>query len=310
MTLDQNLLYDVLVVGGGPAGLSAALYAKRKGLNVGIISEKTGGQIIDTSVVENYLGYASISGVELAEKFQSHVSSLNVPIANDSVKSLKLEDTIKELTLGDDSTYRTKSLIIATGSKPRKLNVEGEEEFSGRGVAYCAICDGPLFADLDVIVAGGGNSAVESVLDLSKIASSVTLVHRSQLRADQVLIDEMEKLENVQVKLNTQIQKISGKGLMNKIEVLDKDKDESYEIAGNGLFIEIGYNPNTSLFEGILDLNDRKEIIIDSHGKTNIDGVYAAGDVTDMPYKQIIMAAGEGAKCALAVNDYLNTLNI
>lgn len=309
-TLDENLLYDVLIIGGGPAGLNAALYAKRKGLEVGLISERTGGQIIDTSTVENYLGYDSITGVELAEAFKKHVDSLEVPTVNKAVTKLKLEDTIKEITLEDDRVYKSKSIILATGSKPRKLNVEGESKYAGRGVTYCAICDGPLFMDQDVIVAGGGNSAVEAVLDLSKIVNSVTLVHRSQLRADQVLIDAMAKLDNVEVKLNTQILSVSGEMLMNKIAVMDKEKNETYTIKAGGLFVEIGYLPNTSLFEGVLEMNHKGEIIVDPYGKTNVDGVFAAGDVTEMPYKQIIMAAGEGAKCALAVNDYLKTLTI
>ena len=309
-SLDKDLLYDVLIIGGGPAGLNAALYAKRKGLDVGLISERSGGQIMDTSTVENYLGYTSISGIELAEEFKKHVDSLEVPTENKAVTSLNLEDTIKEVSLEDNSVYRAKSIIIATGSKPRKLGVEGEKDYSGRGVTYCAICDGPLFMDQDVIVAGGGNSAVEAVIDLAKIANSVTLVHRSQLRADKVLIDEMEKLNNVEVKLETQIVKISGEMLMNKVDVIDKKKDESYKIKAGGLFVEIGYIPNTSLFEDLVELNDKSEIIVDKHGRTNIAGVFAAGDVTEMPYKQIVMAAGEGAKCALAVNDYLKTLKV
>lgn len=307
-SLDKDLLYDILVIGGGPAGLNAALYAKRKGLDVGIISERTGGQLIDTSTIENYLGYESISGVELAEEFKKHVDSLKVPMANQAVKAVNLKNSTKEITLEDDSVYKTKSVIIATGSKPRKLNIEGESKYTGRGVTYCAICDGPLFMEQDVIVAGGGNSAVESVLDLAKIANTVTLVHRSQLRADKVLVDEMKKLDNVEVKLNTQILSVSGEMLMNKVEVLDKDNNEPYEIIAGGIFIEIGYLPNTSLFKDILKLNDKGEIVVDKYGRTSVDGVYAAGDVTDIPYKQIVMAAGEGAKCALAINDYLKTL--
>ena len=308
-SLDKDIIYDVLIIGGGPAGLNAALYAKRKGLETGLISENTGGQIMDTSTVENYLGYTSISGVELAEEFKAHLDSLMVPTANIAVKNLKLDNTIKEVTLDDDSLYKSKSIIIATGSKPRKLKVEGEDKYSGRGVTYCAICDGPLFMEEDVVVAGGGNSAVEAALDLAKIANSVTIVHRSQFRADQVLIDEMNKTDNIEVKLNTQILKISGEALLDKIEVLDKGTDEAYEIPAAGLFVEIGHLPNTALFKDLLDLNDKGEIIVDKYGRTNIKGVFAAGDVTETPYKQIIMAAGDGAKCALGVNDYLKTLS-
>lgn len=308
--LDKNIIYDILIIGGGPAGINAAIYGKRKGLEIGIISERTGGLLLDTDSIENYLGFTSTTGVELAEEFKAHLDSLETPTANKAVKSVKLDANIKELTLEDDNVYKTKSVIIATGRRPRKLNVEGEDKYAGRGVTYCAICDGPLFIEQDVVIAGGGNSAVEAVLDLSKIVNSVTLVHRSQFRADKVLLDQMEKLDNVNVKLNTQILNISGEALMEKIEVLDKGNNETYDIKARGLFIEIGYLPNTSLFEDMLDFNEKGEIIVDKYGRTNIEGVFAAGDVTEIPYKQIIMAAGEGAKCALAANDYLNTLNI
>lgn len=309
--LDSNTLYDVLIVGGGPAGLNAALYSKRKGANVGIITKDIGGQVVDTSVVENYLGYSSISGEGLMKKFEEHVNSLDVPISEYStVEALKVSDdsSLKEVVLSNGTSYKAKSLILATGSKPRKLNVPGEEEFLGKGVAYCAICDGPLFADLEVIVAGGGNSAIEAAIDLSKIASKVTVVHRSQLRADKILIDQIGKLENVEIKLNTQIQEILGEKIMTGIKVLDKSTDSSYTIPANGIFVEIGYLPNNDPFKDIIKLNERGEIIVNKYGETNIKGIFAAGDSTDTPYKQIIMSAADGAKCALSANEYLNTL--
>ena len=311
LELDKSTLYDVLIIGGGPAGLNAALYSKRKGANVGIIAKDIGGQVIDTSSVENYLGYKSLSGVDLMKKFEEHVNGLNVPIAEyDTVESLRIsEDSlVKEIILSDGTSYKSKSIIIATGSKPRRLNVTGEIEFSGKGVAYCAICDGPLFTDEEVIVAGGGNSAVEAAIDLSKIASKVTIVHRSKLRADQILIDQIERIENVEIKLETQIQEIVGEKLMTGIKVQDKSNDNVYIIPASGIFVEVGYLPNSNPFKDILTLNNRGEIIVDKYGQTSIKGIYAAGDVTDTPYKQIIMSAADGAKCALAANDYLNTL--
>lgn len=311
LKLDKSTLYDVLIIGGGPAGLNAALYSKRKGANVGIIAKDIGGQVIDTSSVENYLGYSSLSGVDLMKKFEEHVNGLNVPIAEyETVESLKVsEDSpVKEIILSDGTSYKSKSIIIATGSKPRRLNVTGEIEYSGKGVAYCAICDGPFFTDEEIIVAGGGNSAVEAAIDLSKIANKVTIVHRSQLRADQILIDQIEKIENIEIKLNTQIQEIVGEKLMTGIKVQDKSNDNVYIIPASGVFIEVGYLPNSNPFKDILDLNNRGEITVDKYGQTSIKGIYAAGDVTDTPYKQIIMSAADGAKCALAANDYLNTL--
>ena len=309
--LDSNTLYDVLIVGGGPAGLNAALYSKRKGAKVGIITKNIGGQVVDTSVVENYLGYSSISGEGLMKKFEEHVNALDIPIAEYStVESLKVSDdlSIKEVVLTDGTSYKAKSIILATGSKPRKLNVPGEAEFLGKGVAYCAICDGPLFADTEVIVAGGGNSAIEAAMDLSKIATKVTVVHRSQLRADKILIDQIEKLENVDIRLNTQIQEIFGEKIMTGVKVLDKSTGSTYTIPANGIFVEIGYLPNNEPFKDIINLNERGEIIVDKYGETNIKGIFAAGDSTDSPYKQIIMSAADGAKCALSANEYLNTL--
>lgn len=309
--LDNDTLYDILIIGGGPAGLNAALYSKRKGANVGIITKDVGGQVVDTSVVENYLGYSSISGEGLMKKFVEHVKDLDVPIAEYStVESLKVSDdlSIKEVILSDGSSYRAKSIILATGSKPRKLNVPGEVEFTGKGVAYCAICDGPLFADTEVIVAGGGNSAVEAAIDLAKIASKVTIVHRSEFRADKILIDQLNKLDNVEIHLNTQIQEVFGEKIMSGVKVLDKSTEEVYTIPANGIFVEIGYLPNNDPFKELIKLNERGEIIVDKYGETNIKGIFAAGDSTDTPYKQIIMSAADGAKCALSANDYLNTL--
>lgn len=304
-------MYDILVIGGGPAGLNAALYAKRKGANVAIIAKEIGGQVKDTSAVENYLGYSSISGEGLVKVFVDHVKALDVPIFDFStVESIRVfEDSlVKEVILTDGTVHKAKSLILATGSKPRKLGVPGEKEFFGKGVAYCAICDGPFFTDLDVIVAGGGNSAIEAAIDLSKIASKVTVVHRSQLRADKILIDQVEKLDNIEIHLETQIQEVVGEKLMKGVKVLDKSTGEVSIISGNGLFVEIGYLPNTEAFKGVIELNDRGEIIVDKYGQTNIKGIFAAGDSTDTPYKQIIISAADGAKCALSANEYINAL--
>lgn len=309
--LNSEKVYDVLIIGGGPAGLNAALYAKRKGLNTGIISKNFGGQVVDTSSVENYLGYTLLSGIELVEKFKEHVNTLNIPMEEYmTVEKLINEENnpVKKIVLSNGSIYQAKSIIIATGSRPKKLGITGEDEFAGKGVAYCAICDGPFFTDEEIIVAGGGNSAIEAAIDLSKIGSKVTVVHRSQLRADQILIDQIEKIENVEIKLNTEIKEVLGDKLVSGIRVLDKSADEEYTISASGVFVEIGYLPNTSAFEDLLNLNERGEILVDKYGETNIKGIFAAGDVTDTPYKQIIISAADGAKCALSANDYLNRL--
>ena len=311
ITLDSEQTYDILIIGGGPAGLNAALYSKRKGASVGIIASSIGGQVADTSSVENYLGFPSMTGVGLVEEFLNHVKGLNVPTLKDvKVDSIKTSNnsTIKEVILSNGDTFKAKSLIIATGSKPRKLNVPGEAEFSGKGVSYCAICDGPFFTDMEVIVAGGGNSAVEAAIDLSKIAKKVKLIHRSQFRADEILVNQLENIDNIEIKLNTQIQEITGDGLVEGVKVLDKSTDTESTTSGNGVFIEIGYLPNSDSFKDILEVTDQGYLVVDDYGRTNIDGVFAAGDVTTVPYKQIIISAADGAKCALAANDYLNTL--
>ena len=310
--MDPETVYDLIVVGGGPAGLNAALYAKRKGLQVGIIARDIGGQVMDTSSVENYLGFTSLSGEELMKKFINHVNELNVPILEyEELEAVNVKDgsNMREVVLKGGQRFNTYSVVIATGSKPRKLGVPGEKEYAGKGVCYCAICDGPLFAGEEVIVAGGGNSAVEAAIDLAKIVKKVTIVHRSQFRADQILIDQLSKLDNVEVKLQTQILQVEGDKFMTGVKVKDKEAGEEFVVEGAGLFVEIGYLPNSEIFSDLLDMNERNEIVVDRYGKTSLEGIYAAGDVTDTPYKQIIMAAGDGAKCALAVNDYLNTVN-
>ncbi len=301
-------IYDVLIVGGGPAGLNAALYAKRKGLSVGILAERLGGQVLDTSSVENYLGFPSETGEGLMKKFQAHVEELKVPV-KEHLQITGIETgRIKKIHTNIGEVFQAKAVILATGSKPRMLNVPGEKEFLGRGVAYCAICDGPLFAGMDVIVAGGGNSAVEAAIDLAKIANHVALVHRSQFRADQILVDQLRKKENVSIHLNTQIQSVEGEGLVSHINALDKESEEVVKIPGNGLFVEIGYLPNSGVFEDLVKQNGRGEIGVNARCETSQAGIFAAGDVTDMPYKQIVISAGEGAKAALTANEYINTL--
>lgn len=310
--MNPETTYDLIVLGGGPAGLNTALYAKRKGLQVGVIARDIGGQVMDTSSVENYLGFTSLSGEELMKKFVGHVNKLEVPVLEyEELESVNVKDnpSIREVVLKNGQRFNTYSVVIATGSKPRKLGVPGEKEYSGKGVCYCAICDGPLFAGEEVIVAGGGNSAVEAAIDLAKIAKKVTIVHRSQFRADQILIDQLSRLDNVEVKLQTQILEVEGDKFMTGVRVADRESGEEYIVEGAGLFVEIGYLPNSEMFSNLLSLNERNEIVVDRYGKTSVDGIYAAGDVTDTPYKQIIMSAGDGAKCALAVNDYLNTIN-
>jgi alkyl hydroperoxide reductase subunit F len=308
--MDPNDLYDVVIIGGGPAGMNAALYSKRKGNKVGIIAGQLGGQIMNTSVVENYLGYETLSGVGMVDKFKEHIRALEVPVMEYvMVDAIVSENNLHTLKLTDGNEVRTKTVILATGSQSRKLNVPGEEEFAGRGVAYCAICDAPLYKGKDVMISGGGNAAVEAAIDLSKVANHVTIVHRSQFRADKVLLDQMATKDNITIYLEHQIKEIAGEDFVTNILALDKNKNEMISLEGDGIFIEIGHIPNTDTFKDVVALNDHGEVIIDEKGRTNVPGIFAAGDMTTVPYKQIIIATAQGATAALSANEYLNTMS-
>ncbi|HCX03361.1 MAG TPA: thioredoxin reductase, partial [Clostridiales bacterium] len=262
--INENEMYDVLIIGGGPAGLNSALYATRNGLKAGIIAEKYGGQVLDTSSVENYLGYESIPGEDLVGAFREHVEKYDIPIKKDSrVEKVEKKDERFYLSMSDGTQLKSKTLIIATGSKPRKLNVPGEEEFSGKGVAYCAICDGPLFQGRDVVVAGGGNSAVEAAIDIAKIANKVYLVQRSVLRAEQALVDKLTTFENVEIHLGTQVKEIFGEKLVKGIKVYDKTNDKEFDIKADGIFVEIGSLPNSGPFRDLVKTLPNGEIEID-----------------------------------------------
>ncbi len=306
---DPNILYDFLIIGGGPSGLNAALYAKRKGLEVAILTRQIGGQVINTSSVDNYLGTKFATGEELVNEFKGHVSELEVPIAEyvdvERIIPGKGSD-YHQVVLTDGRIFRSRTLLLATGTNHRHLRVDGEDRLAGRGVAYCAICDAPLYKNKKVIIAGGGNSAVEAALDLAKVASHVTLVHRSQFRADKILVDDLYKNDKIDIHLQTQILSIEGQDFMTHIKALQKETGEEIEVFADGIFIEIGNVPNSQLFQDLIDLNENGEIIVDQKSATNIPGIYAAGDVTDVIYKQIIIATSDGAKAALSANDYIN----
>ena len=304
----ENETYDMLVIGAGPAGLNAALYAIRKGMKVGIIAGRIGGQVLDTSSVENYLGFKFETGMDLMHAFEEHVKEYKVPMNSDELVTEIIDGDLKTIKTDAGKSYLTKTIVLATGSKPRQLGVPGETEYLGRGVAYCAICDGPLFEGREVIVAGGGNSAVEAAIDLSKIASKVKLVHRSQFRADQILVDKLQSIENVEIFLETQITEVKGEMMMTHVVALDKKSGETIDIKSDGLFVEIGYLPKSEVFAGVVELTDRGEVVVNDKCETNVPGIFAAGDVTTVPYKQIIISASEGAKAALTANEYINKL--
>lgn len=303
---DDILLWDILIIGGGPAGLNAALYAKRKGLNVGIITKEIGGQLHNTSDVDNYLGIKMIEGKDLSHQFLDHVKVLDVPIYHDVfVKSIQPKSSNFEIGLTDGRQLFSKTLLLATGGAPKKLDIPGEISYANKGVSYCTTCDAPFFKDKHVIVAGGGNSAAEAVLDLSHWAKKVTVIHRSHWRADDIILKKIEQLNAVDIFLETQILEVIGEQKMTGVRVLDKQSNKESIIDADGLFIEIGTVPNSHILKQLVDCTASGEVIVDQNQMTSYPGIFAAGDVTDQPYKQIIISVAEGAKAVLAINHYL-----
>ncbi|MDY0211181.1 MAG: FAD-dependent oxidoreductase [Acholeplasma sp.] len=305
-SVDDKVLYDFIALGAGPAGLNAALYASRKGLKTAIIGHEIGGQLKNTADVDNYLGFGFIEAEALIDKFVSHVKTQNIPMITGLwVESITKHDVFS-IKLSNGQQFNSKTLLYAFGGSPRKLNVLGEKEFSSKGVSYCVTCDAPFFKGKEVVVAGGGNSAVDAAIDLARTSSKVTIIHRSQFRADQSSIDKLLRFPNVTVLLESQILEMNGKTNLESLTVLDKKNNRTYEFKTDGIFIEIGSIPNTKLLEGLIELSDTKEIIVDANQHTSLSGLFAAGDATINPHKQVIIAAAEGAKAALEAAIYIN----
>ncbi len=305
-TISLNQEFDLTIIGGGPAGLNAALYAARKGLNVLIIAKEIGGQLHNTSFVDNYLGFENIKGSELSDKLLKHVYNQQVEFLTDEYVSV-INQVGKDFIIITDrkKVVKTKAVLISTGGSPRKLGIKGEKDFAGRGVSYCTICDAPFFKDKDVLVVGGGNGAMDSVIDLVPWAKSITLVHRSQFRADQHLIDKVMSVPNLKIHLQTEIKEIDGDTKLTNVTLWHKDTNEEETLKVDGVFVSIGVIPNTSFLNQLVETNGFGEIIVDELGKTSRAGIYAAGDVTNQPYKQIIIAAADGAKAALEIHRYI-----
>ncbi|NRG47931.1 alkyl hydroperoxide reductase subunit F [Bacillus sp. CRN 9] len=298
--------FDVLVVGGGPAGASAAIYSARKGIRTGIVAERFGGQIMDTLSIENFIGTKYTEGPKLAASLEEHVKEYDVDVMNlQRAKSLEKKDFI-EVELENGAVLKSKTVILSTGARWRNVGVPGENEFKNKGVAYCPHCDGPLFEGKDIAVIGGGNSGVEAAIDLAGIVKHVTVLEfGSELKADSVLQDRLYSLPNVTVIKNAQTKEITGTDKVNGITYLDRETEEEHHVELQGVFIQIGLVPNTSWLGETIERTRMGEIVVDSHGATNIPGVFAAGDCTNSPYKQIIISMGSGANAALGAFDYL-----
>lgn len=300
---------ELIIIGGGPAGMTAAVYAARKRLDALLLSKDVGGQVLWTVGVENYMGYQYIEGLELMQKFEEQVKQfpLEQKIGQEVAGLSKLEAGF-EVRTADSESYQAKAVIIATGKRPRQLNVPGEEQLKGRGVTYCAICDGPLFAGQKVAVIGGGNSALEAADDMVKIAEHVYLVSLTPFTGDQILIDKVEKAPNLTLFLEHEVLSIEGESLVKAIAIRDLESGEEKRLEVGGVFIEIGLLPNSEPTSGIAKLNELGEIEVNCAAETGVPGLYAAGDVTNVLEKQIVIAAGEGAKAALQAHKYLQRL--
>jgi NADH-dependent peroxiredoxin subunit F len=303
----ESEFYDVAILGAGPAGMSAAVYALRKSLKTLLITETIGGQVLWTSGIENYVGFQYITGPELAAKFEAQIRQFPLALARPAtVASLKTSAEGFSVATGDSKTYRSKAVIVATGKSPQRLNVPGEKELTGRGVAYCATCDAPLYADGRVAVVGGGNSALTSLIDLIPLARVIYSIHRRDTyRGDRTLVDKVMAAANVRPMMNCEPVRVIGDERVTGIEVRNRTNGQSQRLDVDGVFVEIGSKPNTEFVRGVVETNDRGEIVINCRAETSLPGLYAAGDVTSVFEKQIVIAAGEGAKAALAAHAWL-----
>ena len=300
--------WDLIIVGAGAAGLAAGIYAARSGLKTLVLEEKmAGGTTAEAPLVENYPGFQSVSGFELAQKMATHCRSIGVIIHEfEKVLSLDLKDE-KKTVKTNKTTYEAKAVIIASGSHYSEIGVPGEKEFLGRGVSYCGICDGPLFKGKRVLVVGGGNSALITALYIAGLASEVKVAHRRDaFRAEEVLVKALKEKANVEILWNTEVKEIKGEKLVNKVTIFNNNTGETKELLVDGVFVQVGENPNSQLAkEAVVKVDKDGYIIIDTRQRTNITGVYAAGDVTNHPVKQVGTAVGQGITAALEAYGYI-----
>jgi len=309
--LSAKAPFDVLVVGAGPAGAAAAIYAARKGINTGVVAERFGGQVLDTMAIENFISVKEAEGPQMARALEEHVRHYEVDIMNlqraSGLIPAQQAGGLHTVKFASGASLQAKTLILATGARWREMNVPGEAEYRTKGVAYCPHCDGPLFKDKRVAVIGGGNSGVEAAIDLAGIVAHVTLIEfDKQLRADAVLQRKLNSLPNVSVLTNTLSTEVKGDGQkVTAIVYQDRDSGVSNKLELEGIFVQIGLVPNTDWLKGSMELSPRGEIVVDARGATSVPGIFAAGDVTTVPYKQIVIAMGEGAKASLSAFDHL-----
>ena len=302
-------MHDLIIIGGGPAGMTAAVYAARKRIDALFLSKDIGGQGMWAASVENYMGYQYIEGFELMQKFEEQVKQFPLEQKiGEEVVALSRLDTGFEVKTASGEIYEAKAVIVATGKRPRPLNVPGEEHLIGRGVTYCAVCDGPLFTGQKVAVIGGGDSALEAAYDMVKIAEHVYLVSLATLTGSQILIDRVVDSPNLTVFIEHEVIAIEGESRVEAIVIRDLKSDEEKRLKVGGVFVEIGLLPNSELTGRITRLNDLGEVEVNCANETGVPGLFAAGDVTNVVEKQIVVAAGEGAKATLQAHKYIQRL--
>lgn len=305
--LNAKEVFDVLIVGGGPAGAAAALYAARKGIRTGVVAERFGGQVLDTMGIENFISVEKTDGPRFAAAMEQHVRAYDVDIMNLQTARALIPGNLIEVQLESGASLKARTVILSTGARWRNMNVPGEDQYRTKGVTYCPHCDGPLFKGKRVAVIGGGNSGVEAAIDLAGVVTHVTLLEFApELRADAVLQRKLRSLPNVDIITSAQTTEVTGDGQrVNGLVYKDRTNDEVHTVELEGVFVQIGLLPNTDWLKGTVELSRHGEIIVDAHGRTSVPGVFAAGDVTTVPYKQIVIAAGDGAKAALSAFDHL-----
>ncbi|MFC1570269.1 NAD(P)/FAD-dependent oxidoreductase [Candidatus Omnitrophota bacterium] len=303
----MDKIYDLIIIGAGPAGITASVYAARKRMDFLVITEDIGGQTAWSGDIENYTGYQFIAGIDLTLKFEEHLKKYNIGVKEpESVSEIKKNGNIISVAT-DKGSYKAKTVIVASGKTSKKLGVPGEEEFRNMGLAYCATCDAPLFSGKDVAVVGGGNSALEAAIQLIRIASHVYIINiTGELGGDEIVREKVVSSSNVTVRNNTEVKAVLGDKFVDAINILSEGKEEKIPV--QGVFVEIGLIPN-SAFKSDLDKTEQGEIKVNSRNETSVPGIFAAGDVTDVPEKQIVVAAGEGAKAALTAFSFLSKTN-
>ena len=305
--LSEKPAFDVLVVGGGPAGAAAAIYAARKGIRTGVVAERFGGQVMDTMAIENFISVKYTEGPKLVAGLEEHVKEYEVDVMNlQRVAGVVPGENLHEVKMENGASLKAKTVIVATGARWREMNVPGEKEFRGKGVAYCPHCDGPLFKGKRVAVIGGGNSGVEAAIDLAGVVAHVTLLEFAEdLRADAVLQKKLYSLRNVTVIKSAQTTEVTGTDKVNGLVYKDRVSGTEHRVELEGIFVQIGLLPNTDFLKGTVELSRFGEVIVDAKGHTSVPGIFAAGDCTTVPYKQIIIAMGEGSKASLSAFDHL-----